>query len=121
MEEQKKAPANFEEYFAQFSPEVQERLETLRQTIHKAAPQAEEIMSYGMPTFRWKQNLVYFSVSKKHIGFYPTNEPIEMLHDKVAEFATSKGTLQFPFTKPLPLDLVTEVVQYRVEQMSKKK
>src|SRR5271154_1086757 len=107
MDEPKKEPANFEEYFAKFPLEVQERLETLRQTIHEAAPQAEEIISYGMPTFRWKQNLVYFSVSKKHIGFYPTNEPIEALKDKVAEYATSKGTLQFPYSKPLPLDLVT--------------
>ncbi|HVU09954.1 MAG TPA: DUF1801 domain-containing protein [Phototrophicaceae bacterium] len=121
MDEQKKAPANFEEYFANYSPEIQERLEALRQTIHQAAPQAEEIISYGMPTFRWKQNLVYFSVSRKHIGFYPTNEPIEALHDRVAEYATSKGTLQFPFSKPLPLDLVTEVVKYRVEQVARKK
>ena len=120
MDEPKNEPANFEEYFAKFSPEVQERLEALRQTIHKAAPQAEEIISYGMPTFRQKQNLVYYSAAKKHIGFYPTGEAVEAFKDRAAEYVSSKGTLQFPYNKPLPLDLVTDIVQYRVEQVSKK-
>ena len=120
MDSSKPAVTTIDEYIANFSPEVQRMLESLRQTIRQAAPQAQEILSYGMPTFRQKKNLVYFSAAKKHIGFYPTAEPIEVFKERLARYKTSKGTVQFPYDQPLPVDLITEIVQYRVAQVSKK-
>ena len=121
MDSSSKKPTTIDEYIAAFPKEIQSRLEAMRQTIHKAAPQAEETISYGMPTFRLKNNLVYFGAAKNHIGFYPTAAPIEAFKEKLSPYASSKGTLQFPFDQPIPFDLVTEIVKFRVEQVSKKK
>jgi uncharacterized protein YdhG (YjbR/CyaY superfamily) len=120
MDSAKKAPANVDEYIAAFPPDVQARLESLRQTVRAAAPQAQETLSYGMPAFRQKNNLVYFAAAKHHIGFYPTASAIEAFREQLAPYKTSKGAVQFPLDQPLPLDLVTEMVKYRVDQVSKK-
>jgi uncharacterized protein YdhG (YjbR/CyaY superfamily) len=119
-ENSKKAPTNIDEYIANYPEDVQSRLEALRRTIHEAAPQAEETLSYGMPAFRQKLNLVYFSAAKHHIGFYPTGEAIEAFQDRLVGYKSSKGAVQFPYSQPIPFDLVTEIVKHRVEQVSKK-
>jgi len=120
-ENPKKAPTNIDEYIAAFPEDVQSRLEAIRQAVHEAAPQAKETLSYGMPTFRQKLNLVYFSAAQHHIGFYPTGEAIEAFQDRLEGYESSKGTVKFPDDQPIPFDLVTEMVKYRVEQVSKKK
>jgi uncharacterized protein YdhG (YjbR/CyaY superfamily) len=117
MDTPKKAPTNFDEYIAAFPEDAQERLRAMRETIRNAAPQAEEIMSYGVPGFRLKKNLVQFGAAKNHIGFYPTPGAIEAFQEQLAAYPTSKGAVQFPFDKPLPLDLVSEIVKFRIEQV----
>ncbi len=121
MENLNQPPTTIDDYIARFPEDVQIRLETLRQTIKQAAPDAEEILSYGMPAFRMGKILVYFAAAKKHIGFYPTSSGMSAFKDKVGDYPTSKGTIQFPYDQPLPLDLVTEIVQYRVAEVAKKK
>ena len=91
-------------------------LEQMRQTIQKAAPDAIEAISYGIPTFKLKRNLVHFGGFKEHIGFYPAPKGIEAFKDELKLYITGKGTLQFPIDKPLPLQLIEKIVKFRVEQ-----
>ena len=95
---------------------MQSVLQTLRQTIHQAAPDAVEKISYGMPTFTLKGNLVHFGAFKTHIGFYPTPSGIEKFKDELAVYKGAKGSVQFPLDEPLPLDLVRRIVEFRVEE-----
>ena len=95
---------------------MQSVLQTLRQTIHQAAPDAVEKISYGMPTFTLKGNLVHFGAFKTHIGFYPTPSGIENFKDELAVYKGAKGSVQFPLDEPLPLDLVRRIVEFRVEE-----
>jgi uncharacterized protein YdhG (YjbR/CyaY superfamily) len=90
-------------------------LEEIRSTIKKAAPQAEEAIKYGIPTFTLNGNLVHFGGYKNHIGFYPAPKGIEAFKTETAQYENGKGTLQFPIDKPLPLDLVSRIVKFRVE------
>ena len=111
-------PTDFEGYFALFPPEIREKLEQLRQTIRKAAPQAKEVISYDMPAFKQHRILVYFAVHKNHIGFYPTSSGIlafSRIFDE-AGYKWSKGAVQFPIDKPLPVQLITKIVAFRVEE-----
>ena len=110
------APTTIDEYIASFPPEVQEKLETIRATIRKAAPKAEEAISYMIPTFRLHGNLVHFAAYKKHIGFYPGAGGIAAFEEELAGYETSKGTVQFPLEKRLPLPLITKIVKFRVQQ-----
>ncbi len=103
-------------YIAQFPVEVRVMLEKLRAAIHKAAPQAEECISYGMPAFKLHTVLVYFAANKSHIGFYPTSAPIVVFEKELKKFATSKGAVQLPFNQPLPVELIQRMVKYRVQQ-----
>lgn len=110
------APTTIDEYIASFPPEVQEKLETIRATIRKAAPKAEEAISYMIPTFRLHGNLVHFAAYKKHIGFYPGAGGIAAFEEELAGYETSKGTVQFPLEKRLPLTLITKIVKFRMQQ-----
>ncbi|MEQ8174124.1 MAG: DUF1801 domain-containing protein [Syntrophomonadaceae bacterium] len=112
--------ASIDEYIAQFSPEVQELLRTLREVIKEAAPGAQEKISYQMPAFDLHGILVYFAAHKNHIGFYPTASGIDAFKEKVSQFKTSKGAVQFPLNKPLPWDLVREIVRFRAAENIKK-
>lgn len=103
-----------DEYIAGFPKEVQQLLQQLRITIKKAAPKAEEKISYGIPTFTLNGNLVHFGGYKKHIGFYPAPSGIEAFEKELAPYVAGKGTIQFPIDKPLPLKLITQVVKFRV-------
>ena len=104
------------EYIAGFPKQVQEILEKLRATIRKAAPEAEEIISYQMPAFKYHGMLVYFAGHKNHIGFYPTPSGIEAFKKELSVYEGAKGSVQFPIDKPLPLGLVTKIVKFRVKE-----
>lgn len=109
-------PQTIDEYIAGFSPEIQEKLETIRATIRKAAPKAEEAISYMMPTFKLHGNVVHFAAFKNHIGFYPGASGIAAFEEELAGYETSKGTVQFPLDKRVPLTLITKIVKFRVQQ-----
>jgi uncharacterized protein YdhG (YjbR/CyaY superfamily) len=91
-------------------------LNELRQTIREAAPQAEETISYQMPTFRLNGNLVHFAAFKNHIGFYPTPTGIEAFQKELSSYKGAKGSVQFPIDQPLPLSLIRRIVEYRVRE-----
>lgn len=101
---------NIEDYIQNFPENIQKVLQELRQTIHKAAPDATEIISYGIPTFYLKGNLVHFAAYKNHIGFYPTASGVEAFKENLLAYKTSKGTIQFPLEKPLPFTLISKIV-----------
>lgn len=111
---------NIDNYIALFSEEVQEKLKKLRATIKAAAPGAIEKISYQMPTFYLNGNLVHFAAYKNHIGFYPTPSGIEYFKDELFAYKTSKGAIQFPIDQPLPLELVTRIVWFRVVENQQK-
>jgi len=105
--------ANTDEYIKSFPGETQKILEQMRSTIRKAAPKAEEVISYAMPAFKQNSVLVYFAAYKNHIGFYPTPFGIEAFKDELSKYKSSKGAVQFPIDKPLPLALITKIVKFR--------
>lgn len=96
-------------------PEVVSKLDEMRSIIKKAAPSAKECISYGMPAFKGNKVLVYYAASKHHLGFYPTAQPIIVFAEELKPYKTSKGAVQFPYNQPLPVDLITRMVNYRVE------
>jgi uncharacterized protein YdhG (YjbR/CyaY superfamily) len=109
-------PKNFEEYIVAFPVEIQKVLEQLRETIKKTAPEADEEISYGMPSFRQNGRLLYFAAFKNHIGFYPMATGIEAFKTKLSAYKWAKGSIQFPLQKPLPVELITEIVKFRVKE-----
>jgi uncharacterized protein YdhG (YjbR/CyaY superfamily) len=117
MDRAKKVPATIDDYIAAFPEDVQSRLEAIRQTVRQAAPQAQETISYGMPTFRLKGFLVSFAAWKKHIGFYPISTAMEAAIPDLSNYKTSgKGTVQFPMDQPVPLPLIRKLVEFRVKE-----
>ncbi|MFD0766247.1 iron chaperone [Mucilaginibacter lutimaris] len=109
-------PNNADEYIAAYPAQVQARMEELRRTIKNAAPQATEVISYGMPGYKINSVLVYFAGWDKHIGFYPGASGIASFKDELSVYKGAKGSVQFPLDEPLPLDLITRVVKFRVEE-----
>jgi uncharacterized protein YdhG (YjbR/CyaY superfamily) len=107
---------NIDEYHASFPGDIQKILEQLRQTIKLAAPKAIEIISYGMPAFRQNKVLVYYAVYREHIGFYPTPQPIVHFKQELKKYYTSKGAIQLPINKPLPLALIKKIVKFRLAE-----
>src|SRR4051794_3667609 len=105
-----------DEYIALHPPSVQAGLDLLRKTIKTAAPGAEEMISYQMPAYKLKGMLAFFSATKKHYGFYPTASPVAAFQDKLKSYETSKGTIKFPFDKPIPVKLVSEIIKWKVKQ-----
>jgi uncharacterized protein YdhG (YjbR/CyaY superfamily) len=116
MEKSENTINTIEEYIAQFPEEIQEILQKLREEIKKAAPEATEKISYQMPTFYYHGNLVHFAAYKKHIGFYPTPSGIEAFQEEISKYKWAKGSVQFPINKPIPYDLVRQIVLYRVQE-----
>jgi uncharacterized protein YdhG (YjbR/CyaY superfamily) len=108
--------SSIDEYIAALPEEIQKMLEELRATIKSAAPGAEERIGYQMPTFALKGNLVHFAAHKKHIGFYPTPSGIQAFEQDLSIYETSKGAIKFPIDKPLPLDLISKIVKFRVNE-----
>jgi uncharacterized protein YdhG (YjbR/CyaY superfamily) len=107
-------------YISGFPKQTRGMLEQLRATIKLAAPEASEVISYGMPAYKQKGILVYFAAYKNHIGFYPTASGIEAFKPELSSFQWSKGTIQFPLDKPLPLELVTKIVRHRINERMQK-
>jgi uncharacterized protein YdhG (YjbR/CyaY superfamily) len=105
-----------DEYIAAFPPEVQQLLEKMRAAIRKAAPEAEETISYQIPTFSLKGNLVHFAAFKEHIGFYPTPTGIERFKSELSDYIGAKGSVRFPLDQPLPLALISKIVKSRVKE-----
>jgi len=116
MESGRTIPKDIDEYIRLFPDDIQALLQSLRQTIREAAPDAEETISYQMPAFKQNGMLVYFAAFKKHIGFYPTSSGIEAFREELSAYEGSKGTVRFPIDKPLPLDLVRDIVKFRVRE-----
>ena len=110
-----------DEYISSFPPEVQKRLKSMRETIRKAAPDAEEKIGYGIPTYTLNGNLVHFGGFKNHVGFYPDPSGIKAFEKELVPYVGAKGSVQFPHDKPLPLPLITKIVKYRVKQNLEKK
>ena len=109
-------PENVDVYIASFQPEIQQLLQQMRATITEAAPQAKEVISYGMPAFKTESMLVYFAAHTKHIGFYPTGSAIEKYKNELSNYKSAKGSVQFPFEQPLPLNLIADMVRFRVKE-----
>jgi uncharacterized protein YdhG (YjbR/CyaY superfamily) len=109
-----------DEYIATFPEEIQKILKELRATIKAAAPKAEEKISYQMPTFALKGNLVHFAAYKGHIGFYPAPSGILAFQDELSIYESSKGAVRFLIDQPLPLELISRIVRYRVAENLKK-
>jgi uncharacterized protein YdhG (YjbR/CyaY superfamily) len=114
------APKNIDDYIAACSQEVQPKLQEMRATIKQAAPDAEEAISYQMPTFRLNGNLVHFAAFKNHIGFYPVPSGIEAFKKELSVYKQGKGSVQFPLDEPLPLKLITRIVKFRVKENAAK-
>ncbi len=120
MDGDKSVPRSIDDYIAGFPPETRRILEELRRTIRKAAPQAEEKISYRMPAFADHGILVWFAAHRDHIGFYPKASGIQAFRRELAKYALSKGTVRFPLDKPLPVALIARIVRSRVAENAKK-
>jgi uncharacterized protein YdhG (YjbR/CyaY superfamily) len=104
---------NIDEYIKTFPEQVQIILEKMRQTIRKAAPEAEEAISYPIPTFKLNGNLVHFAAFKNHVSFFPTARGVEAFKKELSRFKGSRGTVQFPLDRPIPYDLVRKITVFR--------
>jgi len=105
-----------DEYIAMFPKDIQDKLNKVRQVIKEAAPEAKEIISYQMPAFKMHGNLVYFAALKDHIGLYPTSSGVAAFQNELKDYATSKGTIKFPLNEPIPFNLITKIVKFRVKE-----
>lgn len=108
------------EYIEIFPEDVRKILNKIRATIQKAAPKAEETISYRIPTFRLNGNLVHFAAYKNHIGFYPTSSVILKFKKELSAYKTSRGTVQFPLNQPVPYRLISQIVKFRMKENSEK-
>lgn len=111
---------SIDDYIAKFPAEIQEILSKIREVIKEAAPDAQEKISYQMPTFVLHGNLVHFAAFKNHIGFYPTPNGIDAFKEELAGYKGAKGSIQFPIDQPMPYELISKIVKYRVAENIKK-
>jgi uncharacterized protein YdhG (YjbR/CyaY superfamily) len=109
-----------DEYHHSFPAAIQKRLNEIRKTIKSAAPEAEEEISYNMPAFRQNKVLVYYAAAKEHIGFYPTPKPIKVFSVELSGYKASKGAIQFPLDKKIPVALIKKIVKFRVMEDAEK-
>jgi len=116
----KSAVKDVEEYIAGFPEETQKLLQWIRTIIRNAAPEAEEMISYQMPAYKYNGMLVYFAGYPQHIGFYPTPSGIEEFKQDLSNFKTSKGAVQFPLNIPLPKELIKRIVKFRIKENNAK-
>jgi uncharacterized protein YdhG (YjbR/CyaY superfamily) len=107
-----------DEYIKTFPRDIQKILELVRQAIKNTAPEAEETINYQIPTFKLNDNLVHFAAFKNHIGFYPGSKAIEIFQKELIKYKSSKGAIQFPINKTMPLTLIKKIVRYRVKESS---
>jgi uncharacterized protein YdhG (YjbR/CyaY superfamily) len=116
----KPAAENIDAFISDFPQDIQEKLQLIRETIRHAAPEAEECINYGIPTFKFHGNLVHFSAYKTHIGFYPGASGIAEFKQELSPYKTAKGTVQFALEKPLPLELISDIVIFRLDENMRK-
>ena len=116
MDRQAVASTTIDEYIAAFPEKIRERLHEIRKAIRSAAPEAQEKISYRMPTFYQEGTLVHFAAYKNHIGFYPTASGITAFANELTEYKHAKGSAQFPHDRPLPIELINRIVTYRLAQ-----
>ena len=109
-------PTPITDYILQFPPDVQLKLNALREAILEIVPDATEKIAYGIPTFYVKGNLVHFAAYKHHIGFYPASSGIDAFRAELTQYKLSRGTVQFPLDKPLPMELIQRIVKYRLAE-----
>jgi len=107
-------PAGVDEYISEQSEEIQPILIKVRETIKKAAPDAEERISWNMPTYWQKENLIHFAAHKTHLGIHPGYVEKLPFQEKLAKYKTSKGAIQFPYNKPIDYELITDIVKWRI-------
>jgi uncharacterized protein YdhG (YjbR/CyaY superfamily) len=110
------APENIDDYIEGFSGNVQKILQKIRKTIQKAAPNAQEAISYHIPTFRLNGNLIHFAAYQHHIGLYPGPRGVKEFEKEMARYEGGKGTVRFPLDEPVPYELITRIVRYRVDK-----
>ena len=109
-----------EEYLSSLPENLRDKLEKIRQTIKKAVPEAEEVISYNMPAYKLNRVLVYFAAFSNHIGFFPTASGVSAFKKELSAYGTSKGTIRFPLDKPIPYDLIERIVKFRAKENSAK-
>jgi len=120
MKTKQTASSTIDEYIAGFPPDVQAILQKIRLTIREAAPDAEETISYQMPTFTLKGNLVHFAAFKEHIGFYPTPTGIEKFQKELSAYKGAKGSARFPLDQPIPYGLIGKIAKFRAKENAAK-
>ena len=113
-------PNSIQEYFSWFTPEIQAKLQQMREILRQALPEAEEVISYHMPAFKTTEVLVYYAAAKSHLGYYPTASGVINFKEELAGYVTSKGAIQFPPDKPLPVKLIQAIVKFRIAQNKEK-
>ena len=114
-------PNSIDEYLEAFPASVQALLRQIRDTVHELAPEAVECLKYRMPTFFLGENLVHFAAYERHIGFYPTPSAMRAFEPELKRFVHAKGSVQFPITEPLPMDLIRRMVTFRVQEVGAKR
>jgi uncharacterized protein YdhG (YjbR/CyaY superfamily) len=114
------APENIDEYIAGFPRDVQKILQKIRKTIKQAAPDAEEAIKYQIPTFVWNGNLIHFAAYQNHIGLYPAPRGVEAFKKEMDRYEGGKGTVRFPLAQPIPYELITRIVKFRVKKNREK-
>lgn len=115
-----KKPETIDEYIKAQLPEIQTYLFLVRKTIHEAIPEAEERISWGMPTFWKNENIIHFAANKKHIGLYAGVEVIEFYSERLSNYKTSKGTIQFLYTEPIPYDFIADIAKWCYQNIKNK-
>jgi uncharacterized protein YdhG (YjbR/CyaY superfamily) len=121
MEEKKGQPTTIDEYIAQFPEDVQQILVKIRRVIKESVPEAVEKISYQMPAFYLHGNLVWFGAHQHHIGFYPTPSGIDAFKEELSAYKMTKGAVQFPLDRPMPYELISKMVKFRVAENLKNK
>lgn len=114
-------PERVDAYIADFPPKIQQILKKIRRIVQKAAPEATETIAYRIPTFVLGKNLVHFAAFEHHVGLYPTPSAMEHFRTRLADFKTAKGSVQFPLDKPIPYDLIQDIVDFRVSEARRAK
>ena len=109
-------PNSIQEYFSWFTPEIQAKLQQMREILRQAVPEAEEVISYHMPAFKTSEVLVYYAATKSHLGFYPTSSGVTNFKEELAGYVTSKGAIQFPYGQDLPEQLIVAIAQFRAQE-----
>jgi len=112
---------DIDSYIGSFPEKTQKLLQEVRETIRKEAPEAEQTINYGIPTFKFRGNLVHFAGFKNHIGFYPTASGIEAFKKELSVYEGAKGSVRFPLDKPIPFELIERIVKFRVKESLSKK